>query len=88
MIPWRRLGGSIPALMLRPEMPRQINSPPVIRIAQTPAPDVGTDGSGQHHNHCRYHESIASLTPAGVCLGRGRAILIERERIKRQTIAR
>jgi putative transposase len=39
------------------------------------------------YNHRRYHESIDNLTPADVCYGRGRAILAERERIKRQTIA-
>jgi putative transposase len=39
------------------------------------------------YNHRRYHESIDNLTPADVYCGRGRAILVERERIKRQTIA-
>jgi transposase InsO family protein len=39
------------------------------------------------YNHRRYHESIANLTPADVYFGRGQTILIERERIKRQTIA-
>jgi putative transposase len=39
------------------------------------------------YNHLRYHESIGNLTPADVYLGRGHTILIERERIKRQTIA-
>jgi hypothetical protein len=34
-----------------------------------------------------YHESISNLTPADVYFGRGQTILIERERIKRQTIA-
>jgi putative transposase len=40
-----------------------------------------------YYNHRRYHESIANLTPADVYLGRGQTILLERERIKRQTIA-
>ena len=39
------------------------------------------------YNHLRYHESLRNLTPADVDLGRGQSILIERERIKRQTIA-
>jgi transposase InsO family protein len=39
------------------------------------------------YNHLRYHESLRNLTPADVYLGRGQTILIERERIKRQTIA-
>ena len=39
------------------------------------------------YNHHRYHESLGNLTPADVYLGRGPTILIERERIKRQTIA-
>jgi putative transposase len=39
-----------------------------------------------HYNHQRYHESLRNLTPADVYFGRGHAILLERERIKRQTI--
>src|SRR5947209_13530124 len=39
-----------------------------------------------HYNHRRYHESLNNLTPADVYLGRGQTILLERERIKRQTI--
>src|SRR4051812_26508825 len=39
-----------------------------------------------HYNHLRYHESIDNLTPADVYFGRGRTILLERERIKRKTI--
>ncbi|WP_244494778.1 transposase, partial [Bosea sp. Root483D1] len=40
----------------------------------------------EHYNHARSHESLGNLTPADVYLGRGQAILTERERIKRQTI--
>ena len=40
-----------------------------------------------HYNHARYHESLDNLTPADIYLGRAEAILLERERIKRQTIA-
>ena len=39
-----------------------------------------------HYNHLRYHEAIANLPPADVYFGRGQTILLERERIKRQTI--
>jgi putative transposase len=39
-----------------------------------------------HHNHQRYHESLRNLTPADVYFGRGQTILLDRERIKRQTI--
>lgn len=38
------------------------------------------------YNHRRYHESLNNLTPADVYFGRGQAILLERERIKRKTI--
>ena len=34
----------------------------------------------------RYHESLSNLTPADVYSGRGQTILLQRERIKRQTI--
>ena len=40
----------------------------------------------EHYNHRRAHESLEDLTPADVYFGRGQAILIERERIKRHTI--
>ncbi len=39
-----------------------------------------------HYNHQRYHESLNNLTPADVYFGRSETILMERERIKRQTI--
>jgi putative transposase len=39
------------------------------------------------YNSRRYHESIDNLTPADVYFGRGQTILLQRERIKRQTIA-
>jgi hypothetical protein len=37
------------------------------------------------YNHRRYHESIDNLTPADAYFGRGQTILLQRERIKRQT---
>ena len=42
----------------------------------------------EHDNQARAHESLSNLTPADVYFGRGEAILLERERIKRQTLAR
>ena len=41
----------------------------------------------EHYNHRRYHESLNNLTPADVYFGRGQTILLDRERIKRQTFA-
>jgi putative transposase len=43
------------------------------------------DAFVEHYNHRRYHESLNNLTPADVYSGRGEAILMERDRIKRQT---
>jgi putative transposase len=40
----------------------------------------------EHYNYRRYHESLQNLTPADVYFGRGRTTLLERERIKRDTI--
>src|SRR5271166_2482448 len=40
----------------------------------------------ERYNHSRYHESLQNLTPADVYFGRGRTILLQRERIKRDTI--
>ena len=39
----------------------------------------------EHYNHRRCHESLRNLTPADVYFGRGQTILLDRERIKRQT---
>ena len=41
----------------------------------------------EHYNHARYHESLDNLTPADVYFGRAETLLLERERIKRQTVA-
>jgi len=41
----------------------------------------------EHYNHARYHESLDNLTPADVYFGRAETVLLECERIKRQTIA-
>jgi putative transposase len=39
-----------------------------------------------YYNHLRYHENIGNPTPADVYFGRGQTILLDRERIKRDTI--
>jgi len=39
-----------------------------------------------YYNHLRYHESIGTLNSADVDFGRGQTILLERERIKRDTL--
>ena len=39
-----------------------------------------------HSNLRRYHESLNNVTPADVYFGRDKAILRERERIKKRTI--
>jgi hypothetical protein len=41
-----------------------------------------------HYNHRRYHESLQNLTPADVYFRRGQTILLQRERIKRDTLKR
>ena len=40
----------------------------------------------ERYNHRRFHESLGNLTPADVYTGRGPTILLQRERIKRETI--
>jgi putative transposase len=40
-----------------------------------------------HYNHARYHKSLDNVTPADVYFGRAKDVLLERERIKRRTIA-
>jgi hypothetical protein len=46
----------------------------------------GSATSSATANHLRFHESIASPTPADVYFGRKKTILLERERIKRRTV--
>ena len=41
----------------------------------------------RHYNYERYHESLNNLTPADMFYGRGPAILGQREKIKRNTLA-
>ena len=44
------------------------------------------DAFVQHYNHHRYHESLNNLTPADVYFGRAQTVLLDRQRIKQQTI--
>ena len=44
------------------------------------------DAFVDHYNHQRYHESINNVTLADVYFGRDKAILKQRERIKRKTL--
>jgi putative transposase len=39
-----------------------------------------------HYNHRRYHESLGNLIPAAVYFGHAQTILLEREKIKQDTI--
>ena len=39
-----------------------------------------------HYNHQRHHESLSNVTPSDVYFGRDKAILQQRERIKRKTL--
>lgn len=39
-----------------------------------------------HYNHQRYQENLNNVTPADVYFGRDKAILKQRERIKRKTL--
>ena len=48
--------------------------------------EASIDKFVDHYNHHRYHERLSNLTPADVYFERGRTILQQRERIKRQTI--
>jgi hypothetical protein len=49
-------------------------------------PEAQINAFADHYNHQRYYEAIGNLTPADVYFGRGQTILLEREKIKRQTI--
>ena len=40
----------------------------------------------EYYNNQRYHESLGNVTPADVYFGRDKAIIREREKIKKLTI--
>jgi len=73
-----------------------VNPPGVLPLLRRSAPLTHADHSDleahidrfvDHYNHLRY-ESLQNLTPADVYFGRGQTILLQRERIKRDTIKR
>jgi putative transposase len=47
---------------------------------------VGIEAFVDHYNHQRYRESINNVIPADVYFGRDKAILKQRQRIKRKTL--
>jgi putative transposase len=47
---------------------------------------VGIEAFVDHYNHQRFHESINNAIPADVYFGRDKAILKQRQRIKRKTL--
>lgn len=51
-------------------------------------PEQQIDLFVEHYNHQRYHEDLRNLTPASVYFGCGQSILTEREKIKRDTVAK
>ena len=80
--------GSHPGQALSPYDPGQDRT--LAPVTQEPDPAYLTgeleNRIGQfatHYNTRRYHESLNNLTPEDVYLGRGQAILTEREKIKR-----
>ena len=40
----------------------------------------------RYYNHERYHEALDNVTPADMYFGRYTAVMIQRERIKQQTL--
>lgn len=48
--------------------------------------EAQVDAFVDHYNHQRYHESLNNVTPADVYFGRDKAILEQRDRIKRKTL--
>ena len=47
---------------------------------------MGIEAFVDHYNHQHYRESINNVIPADVYFGRDKAILKQRQRIKRKTL--
>ena len=48
--------------------------------------EAGVGAFVEYDNHCRYHQSLANLTPADVYAGRDHVIIERRRKIKNPTI--
>jgi hypothetical protein len=60
--------------------------PPRPQIEKTKVEGTDNVYIVDHYNHLRYQESLQNLAPADIYFGRGSTILLERKRIKRDTI--
>jgi len=70
--------------VLKPAMELGGNAPVI--VFEDANLDIAVEAFVDHYNHQRYHESLNNVTPSDVYFGRDKAILQQRERIKRKTL--